>query len=104
VALLGADAGYRLSAGLAFVYTFASMLMLQRRVARVGIRWGRSWAGSAIALTLVGATLSALIVALPSPGLYELLVVVMLARPMAIFLLVLATIDEPGLAPSTNRP
>jgi hypothetical protein len=94
VVLLGPDAGFRVSAGLALVYIVAAMPLLQRRVTRVGIAWGRRWAASAIVLTAFGAVLAVATIARPSAGLYELLVVVMLARPMAAFLLVLGTIDS----------
>lgn len=94
VLLLGADAGFRVSGGLAFACIVGAMPILQRRVTRVGITWGRSWAASAIVLTALGVALSAATVAVPSAGLYELLAVVMLARPMVVFLLVLGTIDE----------
>jgi hypothetical protein len=64
-------------------------------VARVGITWGPSWAASAITLSTTGAVLAGATLILASPGLLELLLVAMLARPMATFLLVLAAIDAP---------
>jgi len=100
VVLLGPDGGFRLSAGLALVAIVGALPILQRRVARVGISWGRSWAAAAIALTAVGALLAATTVIVPSAGIYELLMIVMLARPMVTFLLVLGAIDEPEPVPA----
>jgi hypothetical protein len=95
VVLLGTDAGFRVAGGLALAVIVAALPILHLRVARVGIAWGRWWAASAIALTAIGAVLATATVIAPSAGTYELLVVVMLARPMATFLLVLGAIDEP---------
>lgn len=95
VVLLGPDNGFRLSGGLALIFIVGALPILQRRVARVGIAWGRSWAASAIALTSIGAVLASATVIAPSAGTYELLMIVMLARPMVTFLLVLGAIDEP---------
>lgn len=94
ITLLGPDTGFRVVGGLALAYTLTAVPVLQRRVARVGISWGRWWAASAIALTLIGSVLSAATVMLPSAGLYEVLAVVMLARPMVVFVLVLGTIES----------
>lgn len=95
VALLGEDGGFRLCGGMALVLVVGAVAVLPRRVARVGIAWGRWWAAAAIALTAIGAVLAAATVIAPTAGTYELLMVVLLARPMATFLLVLGTIDEP---------
>jgi hypothetical protein len=95
VVLLGTEAGFRVSAGLALAVIVAALPILHLRVARVGIAWGRWWAASAIALTAIGAALATATVIAPSAGTYELLVIVMLTRPMATFLLVLGVIDEP---------
>ena len=84
----------RLSSAVTLVYVVVALLVLDRRVARVGIVWGRSWAASAIGLTVIGALVSAAAIVVPSTGMYELLLVVMLARPIAVFLLVLGTIDD----------
>ncbi len=89
VELLGAETGLRVCSGSSLVYMAVALPVLQRRVARVGIAWGRWWAASAVALTLIGAVIAAATLLAPSAGLYELLLVVMLARPMVTFLLVL---------------
>lgn len=94
----GPEAGLRVSSVLALAYNVVSLPILRRRVARVGITWGRWWAISAIGLTFGGTLLSAAVVLWPSAGLFEFLVVVMLARPMATFLLVLGTLEAPGSA------
>ena len=93
VVLLGSDTGYRVAAALTLGYIATSMALLQRRVVRAGISWARWWAVSAIALTLAGVCLAAATVVVPSAALYELLLVVMLARPMVVFVLVLGTLD-----------
>ena len=103
VVLLGSDSGFRLSGGLALVSIVGALPILQRRVARVGISWGRWWAASAIVLTAIGAVLAAATIFAPTAGIYELLMVVMLARPMVTFLLVLGTIDEPKLVFEEGR-
>jgi hypothetical protein len=93
VLLLGAEAGFRLASGLTLAYLIAALHLLRRRVARVGISWGRWWAASAIVLTLAGVGFSTVCIFAPSAALYELLLVVMLARPMVTLLLVLSTFD-----------
>jgi hypothetical protein len=93
VAILGSDAGYRVSAVLTIVYIAASTAFLTRRVERAGISWGRWWAAAAITLTILGVALALATLIEPLPALYELLLVVMLARPMVVFVLVLGTID-----------
>jgi hypothetical protein len=95
VVLLGRDAGFRVSGGVALAVIVVALPILHLRVARVGIAWGRRWAVSAIALTALGTALATATVIAPSAGIYEGLVVVMLARPMTTFLLVLGAIDEP---------
>lgn len=99
VALVGAAAGFRIAGGLSLGCIVLALPILHRRVARVGISWGRSWAASAIGLSAAGAALSLATVIAPSAGLYELLLVAMLARPMVVFVLVLGAIDEPEPVP-----
>ncbi len=94
-ALFGNDTGYRLLGALALTFIVGALPILHRRVARVGISWGPTWAAAAIILSLSGAALALATLVLPSPGLLELLLVVMLARPMATFLLVLGALDAP---------
>ena len=94
VVLLGPDGGFRLAGGLALIAIIGALPILQRRVARVGIAWGPWWAASAIALTAIGSVLAVATVIEPAAGTYELLMIVMLARPMVTFLLVLGAIDE----------
>ncbi len=84
----------RVASGVTLAYVVVSILILDRRVGRVGISWGRWWAASAIGLTIVGLAISAAGIVLPSAGVYELLMVAMLARPIAVFVLVLDTIDD----------
>ncbi|HJW22334.1 MAG TPA: hypothetical protein VJ506_07895, partial [Candidatus Limnocylindrales bacterium] len=83
----------RASSAVTLAYVVIALVVLDRRVIRVGIAWGRSWAATALGLTVVGVVISAAAVVMPTSGAYELLLVVMLARPIAVFLLVLATID-----------
>ncbi len=95
VSLAGQDAGFRLTGALSLAYVVLSLPVLQRRVARVGISWGRAWVLAAIGLSAIGAALSAATIAAPTLGVFELLLVALLARPMVVFVLVLASIDEP---------
>jgi hypothetical protein len=92
--LEGVDAGMRVSSGLTLVYVVAALVILRSRVARVGITWGRSWAASAIGLSAAAIALSSATIVVPSAGFYDLLLVAMLARPMAAFLLVLGSMDD----------
>lgn len=101
--LLGHDSALRLGGTLSMVYVVISLPVLQRRVARVGISWGRAWVTAAIGLSAVGIVLSAATIAVPSAGVFELLLVALLARPMVVFVLVLATIDEPELSRNGRR-
>ena len=103
VLLLGPGDGFRLCGALALVFIVAALPILHRRVARVGIAWGRWWAASAVALTAMGAVLATATVIAPAAGTYELLLIVMLTRPMVTFLLVLGAIDEP-LAGAAGGP
>jgi hypothetical protein len=94
VALLGTAPGLRVAGGLSLAYIVLALPVLQRRVARVGISWGRRWVASAAGLSTLGAILATATVISPSAGLNELLLVVMLARPMVVFVLVLGTLDS----------
>ena len=93
VVLLGPTIGYRIAGALTLAYLVVALPILQRRVSRVGIAWGRWWAAAAIGLTAVGGVLAVAMIVAPSAGVFELLSVVMLGRPMVAFLLVLGTID-----------
>jgi len=95
VSLLGGEIAFRLASAVSLVCIVLALPILRHRVARVGIAWGRSWAASAIVLSGIGAALSGATAVWPSPGLYELLLVVMLARPMVVFVLVLGSLDAP---------
>ena len=53
------------------------------------------WAGVAIALSTTVAVLSVLILLTGSIALFDVLLIVMLARPMGAFLLVLASMEMP---------
>lgn len=101
--LLGDPAqAVRISSSLTLAYVVAALIVLDRRVVRVGIAWGRSWAAAALGLTLVGVIVSAAAAVRPTSGGYELVLVAMLARPIAVFLLVLRTLDE--AADDTDAP
>jgi hypothetical protein len=84
VVLVGSDVSYRIAAAMALAYVALSMGLLQRRVERAGIAW---------VLTLAGVWLASATILMPDPALYELLLVALLARPMAVFVLVLGTLD-----------
>jgi hypothetical protein len=103
VALLGQDAGMRMCAALSLGCVVAAVPVLRRRVARVDIAWGRSWVAIAVGLSAAGVGLAAAAAVAPSAGIYELLLVAMLARPMAVFVLVLAAMDGPAPIPGDGR-
>ncbi len=102
--LLGDPAeAVRASSAVTLAYVVVALVVLDRRVVRVGIAWGRAWAATALGLTVIGVVISAAAVVMPTAGAYELLLVVMLARPIAVFLLVLATLDETTRETTTPR-
>lgn len=84
----------RVVSGVTLVYVVVALVVLDRRVERVGIAWGRWWAAAAVGLTVVGVGVAAVGILVPSSGIYESLLVVMLARPITVFLLVLSTLDQ----------
>jgi len=103
--LLGdAEVGIRVSSAATLVYVLVAMAILQRRVSRVRIEWGRWWAASAIGLTLLAAVVASVAISVPTAGIYELLLVVMLCRPITTLVLVLGTIDEEIRRGSTSLP
>jgi hypothetical protein len=102
-ALIGLDPAIRLISSVSLACILVVLPILRNRVARVDIEWGRSWAALAIGLSAIGAVLAIATAISPSSGLFELLLVVMLARPMAVFVLVLAAIDEPEPASGGGR-
>lgn len=104
VLLLGRDAGFRVLAVLTLAYVATALPLLHRRVERVGIAWGRWWAATAILLSVAGVGLALATLAMPTAALAELLLVSMLARPMAVFLLVLGTIDTADGITGGPRP
>jgi len=97
-AIAGESTGLRVTGGVALACILGALPILHRRVARVGIAWGPKWAAAAITLSVTGGALAVAMVITPSPGLLESLLVVMLARPMTTFVLVLGAIDAPDPA------
>jgi len=85
--------GVQVCSALTLAYIVAALPILHVRVARAGIRWGIWWAAAAIGLSVAGIVLSVVAMIAQSAGLYDLLLVVMLARPMVTFLLVLGSLE-----------
>lgn len=79
-----------ISAGI-IVYTLLINVTLARRTRGLGIRFGGWWAAAALSVGFVAVVLGAIVVVNPRVELFELLLVVMLARPMLPFLLVLSS-------------
>jgi hypothetical protein len=85
--------GVQVCSALALAYIVTALPILRRRVARAGIEWGRWWVAAAVGLSATGLILAGAAMIAPSAGLYDLLLVVMLGRPMVTFLLVLGALD-----------
>lgn len=98
------QAGIRVSAAATLMYVLCVMVVLRRRVARVGISWEHRWAASAVGLTIMAAALAGDAIVAPTAGIFELLLVVMLGRPIVALVLVLGTIDEDIRRTATSRP
>jgi hypothetical protein len=98
----GTPDAIRLAAVAAIAYIVGSSLVLAGRQRRANIEITRGWtltASSVLVAALVAAAATAVTASIP---LYQLLVVILLVRPMAAFLLVLASF-EAG-APSGPKP
>lgn len=90
--LLGSETdATRIVAAAVGFYVLAVNVVLTRRTRRVGLEWQGSWRISAIALSLAGMIVAVAVVATGNIGVFEALLVLLLARPMLPFLLVLAS-------------
>jgi hypothetical protein len=89
------EAALRVAGAIAFVYVLLQAVVLRRRTQRPGLEFRGSWAIVAIGLRSTAMVLSVLIVLTGSIALFDLLLIVLLARPMAAFLLVLASMEMP---------
>jgi hypothetical protein len=88
--LLGSSgATARCGAGLIVIYTVVAMVLLRVRTRRVDLHWGGLWAVLALGVSVASLAVAAIVLATDSIGAFELLLVLMLSRPMLPFLLVL---------------
>jgi hypothetical protein len=71
-------------------------LILLRRVRTYGVDLGRGGLWSAIGLNLVAAALAVAALLTGSVGAYQVLLVILLARPMIAFLFVLSSFEAGG--------
>lgn len=96
-----AEAGLRIGGAAAFAYVLATAAILGRRLRQLEIPLRRRWIAVVVPLN-VGALVSAAAALLTgSVGPYQALLVIMLARPMIAFLLVLSAF-ETDERPSTG--
>jgi hypothetical protein len=86
----------RVAAGLAILYGVASTVVLARRSRRARIAWTRGWAGAALGLLITTVLAALAVISTGSIASYEALLVLMLARPMVAFLLVLSSFETPS--------
>jgi hypothetical protein len=90
----GLAGGVRLTAIAALVYAAGSSVILLRRMRAAGFDWSGHWQATVTALSLLlfagvaGAVWSGSVVAL------QILLIILLARPMVAFLLVLANLER----------
>jgi hypothetical protein len=96
VELLGNEAdARRLLGAVTLVLLIANFAILGRRAIRTGVRWDRTWMVVAGVLNVVAVAACIALVASPTLGLQEILLLLMLTRPMAAFTLVLGSMDKP---------
>ncbi|HEY8168024.1 MAG: hypothetical protein ACHQ02_00920 [Candidatus Limnocylindrales bacterium] len=85
----------RIVAGLALVYDTLTIVLLRRRQRRVGLVRSRGWyvGATALNLLLIITAVTALLTGAVAP--LEAMLIVLLARPMFAFVLVLQSFDRP---------
>jgi hypothetical protein len=90
--------------GVAYIVLVIVVLEVRRRGSRLELRASPAWIASALVLNLavLGAGLVAL--ATGSAAIGEFMLLGLLARPMAAFLLVLARLGQTGAPPSASLP
>jgi hypothetical protein len=86
----------RIGAAAVLVYMLVVGLILLRRVRTYGVDLGRGGLWIAIGLNLVAAALAVAALLTGSVGAYQVLLVILLARPMTAFLFVLSSFEAGG--------
>jgi ABC-type xylose transport system permease subunit len=84
----GPDAA-RLSSALIAVYVVAADVVSARRTRQAGLRWRGWWAISSLFIDITSLILAGVVIASSNFSVFELLLVLLLLRPMLPFLLVL---------------
>jgi hypothetical protein len=84
----GPDAA-RVSSAIIAAYTLASNVVAARRTRQAGLRWRGWWAISALSVSGASLILASIVIASKNFSVFELLLVLLLVRPMLPFLLVL---------------
>jgi hypothetical protein len=92
-ALVGIDDAVRIGAALALVVLVAHALLLLRRAVASELERYRAWWAVAIGIDAVVMTLAVVTILTASIAAYQLMLILLLARPMAAFLLVLSRFD-----------
>jgi hypothetical protein len=93
----------RVAAGLSILYGVSSTVVLGLRNRRARIGWTVGWTAAAAGLLIASVLTALAAIATGSIATYEGLLVLMLARPMLAFLLVLASFESPASV-DTLRP
>jgi hypothetical protein len=94
VLILNANSAVRLESAATAVYVISNVILLGVRSRNAGITWTRGWAIGATILSSAAIVSSIIGVATGSFPIYEITLVVLLARPMFAFLLVLASFGQ----------
>jgi hypothetical protein len=92
----GAPDAVRVASVLALVYVAVSMAILTRRTRQAGIVRTTGWTIVAVSVVLANVVAAIATLLTGSIAAYEALLVVMLARPMGAFLLVLSSFESPS--------
>jgi hypothetical protein len=104
IALLGLEPAIRVNGALLTTFFYVHGLLLVRRARIDHIRRSRGWVAVVIGLVMALIALGIVTVVSGSVAVYQLLLMVALARPMAAFLLVLATFETAGRPASDPQP
>lgn len=92
--ILGLDGAVRLIGGMAILLLVGHAILLARRALAREIRRYPAWAAVAVALDLLAGGAAAIALLTGSVPVYQLLLVALVARPMAAFLLVLSQFES----------
>jgi hypothetical protein len=93
--MVGLDAAIRIAGAVTFVYLIGVGLFLERRRRHTGIAAYRSWAILVISIVIPALGFAVIAAATGAVWALEIMLLLLLARPMAAFLLVLSTFGSP---------